>query len=113
MERQPNTQYILSLSYGKDSMACLAAIEQLGLPLDRIVHAEVWATDTIPADFPPMMDFKKKADAIIKERWALRLSTSALWQKTVKNRPMKNCFTMYQKESNTILQRPQNQTSES
>lgn len=73
MERQPNTQYILSLSYGKDSLACLAAIEKLGLPLDRIVHAEVWATDTIPADLPPMMDFKKKADAIIKERWGIEV----------------------------------------
>ena len=73
MERQPNTQYILSLSYGKDSLACLAAIEKLGLPLDRIVHAAVWATDTIPADLPPMMDFKKKADAIIKERWGIEV----------------------------------------
>ena len=73
MEREPNTQYILSLSYGKDSLACLAAIEQLGLPLDRIVHAEVWATDTISADLPPMVKFKKKADAIIKERWGIEV----------------------------------------
>ena len=29
-------QHILSLSYGKDSLACLGAIEQLGWPLDRI-----------------------------------------------------------------------------
>lgn len=64
-------EYVLSLSYGKDSLACLGAIEQLGLPLDRIIHAEVWATDTIPADLPPMMDFKAKADAIIKERWGI------------------------------------------
>ena len=62
-------QRVLSLSYGKDSLACLGAIEQLGLPLDRIVHAEVWATDTIQADLPPMVEFKAKADAIIKERW--------------------------------------------
>jgi len=65
------TQYVLSLSYGKDSLACLGAIEKLGLPLDRIVHAEVWATDTIPADLPPMVEFKKKADAIFKERWGI------------------------------------------
>lgn len=64
-------EHVLSLSYGKDSLACLGAIEQLGLPLDRIIHAEVWATDTIPADLPPMMDFKAKADAIIKERWGI------------------------------------------
>lgn len=31
-------EHILSLSYGKDSLACLGAIEQLGWPLDRIVH---------------------------------------------------------------------------
>lgn len=73
MTRADNTQYILSLSYGKDSIACLAAIEKLGLPLDRIVHAEVWATDTIHADLPPMVEFKAKADAIIKERWGIEV----------------------------------------
>lgn len=64
-------EYVLSLSYGKDSIACLGAIEQLGWPLDRIVHAEVWATDTVPADLPPMVEFKAKADAVIKERWGI------------------------------------------
>lgn len=63
--------YILSLSYGKDSLACLGAIEQLGWPLNRIVHVEIWATDTIPADLPPMVEFKAKADKIIKERWGI------------------------------------------
>lgn len=61
------TEYVLSLSYGKDSLACLGAIVQLGWRLDRIIHAEVWATDTIPADPPPMVEFKAKADKIIKE----------------------------------------------
>lgn len=64
-------EYILSLSYGKDSIACLGAIEQLGLPLNRIIHAEIWATKTIPADLPPMIEFKKKADKIIKERYGI------------------------------------------
>ncbi len=57
----------------KDSLACLGAIEELGWPLDRIVHAEVWATDTIPGDLPPMVEFKTKADAIIKERWGIEV----------------------------------------
>ena len=73
MERQPNTQYILSLSYGKDSLACLEAIKLLGLPLDRIVHAECYATDTIPADLPPMVDFKAKADQIILDRYGIKV----------------------------------------
>ena len=67
------TEHILSLSYGKDSLACLGAIEELGWSLDRIVHAEVWATDTIPADLPPMVEFKAKADKIIKERWGIEV----------------------------------------
>lgn len=51
----------------------MGAIEQLGWPLDRIVHVEVWATDTIPADLPPMVEFKAKADRIIKERWGIEV----------------------------------------
>lgn len=73
LEREPNTEYVLSLSYGKDSLACLGAIEELGWPLDRITHAEVWATDDIPADLPPMVDFKVKADQIIKERFGIEV----------------------------------------
>lgn len=66
-------EHILSLSYGKDSMACLGAIEILGWPLDRIVTADVWATDTIPADLPPMVEFKVRADRIIKARWGIEV----------------------------------------
>ena len=66
-------EYVLSLSYGKDSLACLGAIKHLGLPLDRIVHAEVWATDTIPADLPPMVEFKAHADKIIKQRYGIEV----------------------------------------
>lgn len=65
--------YILSLSYGKDSMACFGACEQLGWPIDRVVTADVWATDTIPADLPPMVEFKAKADEIIKKRWGIEV----------------------------------------
>lgn len=67
------TQHVLNLSYGKNSIACLGAIEQLGWPLDRIIHAEVWATETIPADPPLMVDFKAKADEIIKKRWGIEV----------------------------------------
>ena len=64
---------VLSLSYGKDSMACLGALEELGWPLDRIVTADVWATDTIPADLPPMVEFKDYADKAIKERYGIEV----------------------------------------
>lgn len=61
----------LCISYGKDSLACLGAIEKLGWELDEIVHTEIWATDTIQADLPEMIEFKAKADKIIKDRWGL------------------------------------------
>jgi len=66
-------QYIASLSYGKDSCAMLDVIKQHDMPLDRIVHVEIMATDTIPADLPPMMEFKAKADRIIKERYGIEV----------------------------------------
>lgn len=51
-------QYIASLSYGKDSLAMLKVIKQHNMPLDRIVHSEVWATDDIPAEVPEMVELK-------------------------------------------------------
>lgn len=65
--------YVLSLSYGKDSMACLGAIEQLGWPLTRIVTADIWATQDIPADPPLMVEFKKYVDEVIKQRWGIEV----------------------------------------
>ena len=71
MPTSAEKQHVLYLSYGKDSLACLEAIRKLGLPLDRIIHAEVWATDTISADLPPMVEFKKRADEIILQKYGL------------------------------------------
>ncbi len=66
-------EYIASLSYGKDSCAMLEVIKQHNMPLDRIVHVEIMATDKIPADLPPMMEFKRKADKIIKGRYGVEV----------------------------------------
>lgn len=64
-------QYILSLSYGKDSLACLGAIKHLGWPLDRIMTADVWATDEIPAEYPPVVAFKAYVDKYIEENFGI------------------------------------------
>jgi 3'-phosphoadenosine 5'-phosphosulfate sulfotransferase (PAPS reductase)/FAD synthetase len=66
-------QYIASISYGKDSLAMLEVIKKHNMPLDRIVHVEIMATTTISADLPIMMEFKKKADKIIKERYGIEV----------------------------------------
>ncbi len=66
-------QYICSLSYGKDSIVIPEICKRHGLPLDRIVHVEIMATPEIHSDLPPMLEFKKKADAIIKERYGIEV----------------------------------------
>lgn len=64
-------EFVLALSYGKDSLRSLAAIKKLGWPLHRIVHREIWATDTIPADLPPMVEFKAVADKWILDNFGI------------------------------------------
>ncbi len=66
-------EYVLCTSMGKDSLACLGAIEHLGWRLTRIVHAEVWATKDIPAELPPMYEWKQKAFQIVKNRYGIEV----------------------------------------
>lgn len=61
--------YILSLSYGKDSIACLEAIEKLNMPLTRVVTVDIFATKNISGDLPIIQDFKKKVDSYILEKY--------------------------------------------
>ena len=55
-------EYIARISYGKDSLKMLEVIHSRGLPLDRITTTDVWATDTISANLPPMEEFKTRMD---------------------------------------------------
>ena len=73
MEREPNTIYVASISYGKDSLAMLEAIKRLQYPLDRIISVQVWATETIPADLPEMYEWKAKADKIIEKKYGIKV----------------------------------------
>jgi hypothetical protein len=73
VEREPNTIYVASISYGKDSLAMLGAIKKLGLPLDRIISVQVWATNDIPADLPEMYEWKAQADKIIFDMFGLKV----------------------------------------
>ena len=62
MSQSDNTEYIARISYGKDSLKMLEVIHSRGLPLDRITTTDVWATDTISANLPPMDAFKARMD---------------------------------------------------
>ena len=66
-------EYIASLSDGKDSIVIPELCMKYGLPLNRIVTVDIMATPTLHADLPPMVEFKKKADKIIKERYGIEV----------------------------------------
>lgn len=66
-------KYVASVSYGKDSLKMLDVIKTRGLPLDRIITFDVWATDTISADFPEVTEFKKQMDTYIKQKYSIEV----------------------------------------
>lgn len=65
---------VLSLSYGKDSIATIEAVYRLGLPLDYIVTVDEWATADIPACLPDMVEFKEYADNEIAKRYGIEVT---------------------------------------
>ena len=60
--RRPDTLYVANTSRGKDSTAMLRAIQLMGWPLDMICSVDIWATQDIPAELPPMVKFKDEYD---------------------------------------------------
>ena len=66
-------EYIARISYGKDSLKMLEVIHSRGLPLDRITTTDVWATDTISANLPPMEEFKARMDERIWQLYRIQV----------------------------------------
>ena len=65
--------YIARISYGKDSLKMLDVIVSRGLPLDRITTSDVWATDTISANLPPVEEFKARMDEWIWKKYRIEV----------------------------------------
>lgn len=51
----------------------LDVIAKRGLPLDRITTVDIWATDTIRGELPEMVEFKKKADQFIWNKYHIEV----------------------------------------
>ena len=66
-------EHIARISYGKDSLKMLEVIWSRGLPLDRITTTDVWATDTISANLPPMAAFKERMDQRIWDMYRIEV----------------------------------------
>ena len=61
-------EHIARISYGKDSLKMLHVIITRGLPLDRVTTTDVWATDTVRAELPPVLEAK---DRIEEKLWQM------------------------------------------
>lgn len=66
-------EHIVRISYGKDSLKMLEVIKSRGLPLDRITTTDVWATDTISANLPPVEAFKERMDQRIWDMYRIEV----------------------------------------
>lgn len=55
-------QHIARISEGKDSLKMLDVIITRGLPLDRVTTTDVWATDTVRAELPSVLEAKERIE---------------------------------------------------
>lgn len=68
------TKYIASCSFGKDSLAMLIKIKELGLPLDEVIYVDIRFDDEISGETPEMAAFIPKAEKILKETFDIEVT---------------------------------------
>ena len=66
------TKYIASCSFGKDSLAMIIKIKELGLPLDEVIYCDIrFDGEPCSGEMPLMKEFIPKAEKILKERYGI------------------------------------------
>lgn len=64
-------KYIASISFGKDSLAMLIKILELGLPLDEVIYCDIKFDKNISGEMPLMADWIPKAEEILKKQFGI------------------------------------------
>lgn len=67
-------KYVASCSFGKDSLAMLIKIKELGLPLDEVIYCDIRFDENISGETPEMFEFIKKAEKILKEQFDIEVT---------------------------------------
>lgn len=62
MSQSDYTEHIARISMGKDSLKMLDVIITRGLPLDGVTTTDVWATDTVRAELPKVLEAKERIE---------------------------------------------------
>lgn len=66
-------KYIASCSFGKDSLAMIIKIKELGLPLDEVIYCDIRFDNNISGETPEMAEFIPKAEKVLKERFGIEV----------------------------------------
>lgn len=64
-------KYILSLSFGKDSMAMLIEVIKRKLPLDYVIFCDIKFDDKISGEHPLMAEWIPTAEKILKDKFGV------------------------------------------
>lgn len=64
-------KYILSLSFGKDSMALLIEVLKRNLPLDYVIFCDIKFNSEISGEHPLMAEWIPKAEQILKDKFGI------------------------------------------
>lgn len=64
-------KYVLSLSFGKDSLALLIEVIRRKLPLDYVIFCDIKFSDKISAEHPLMAEWIPKAEQILKDKFGI------------------------------------------
>lgn len=67
-------KHVASVSFGKDSLAMLIKIKELGLPLDEVIYVDIMFDDNISGETPEMASFITKAEKILKEKFNIEVT---------------------------------------
>ena len=68
------TKYVASCSFGKDSLAMIIKIKELGLPLDEVIYVDIMFDDNISGETPEMARFIEKAEKILKDKFDITVT---------------------------------------
>lgn len=66
-------KYIASCSFGKDSLAMIIKIKELGLPLDEVIYCDIRFDENLSGEMPKMAEFIPKAEKILKYRYDIEV----------------------------------------
>ena len=64
-------KHIAFCSFGKDSLAQIIKIKEMGLPLDEVVCCRIWFDGNTPGEHPVQAEFITKATTVLKERYGI------------------------------------------